>query len=195
MRHKNTDADLQQIAAAVASAVRSLNALKTAPTQPVLPARVQANLQRAFRAQLAEGTQVNLVVSKTLAGAGHSNTPKSWRTGFSSHPSRWLIACAIAIAIAIAASATVFFINKDSEIAVKNGWESPKIGHLEAPFIALKELNLIALELNTTVVETQLSPMQLVRLGIAVNPNNTASTISAQVLMSDAGEALAFRID
>ncbi len=182
----------------MANANARLRALKVEPATPPLPAHVQANLLRAFKAQQAAAT----VVGTNSLGLNLSG----WRNTFAAH-----VAPLFAVMVVVAGTAGIFMSaqqntadRNDNSDGNRDGWESPrpegsplagKIGHLQAPFIALKDINLIALELNTTIVETQLSPMQLVRLGLSVNPSNTASAIPAQVLMSDSGEALALKLD
>ncbi len=161
-----------------------LQALKAEPAAPPLPAHVQANLLRAFNAQQAAQSAVAVVGGNSL-GLNLSG----WRNTYAAHLAPL---CAVAVVLAGAAG---IFMTAQQITANDSGWESTKIGHLQAPFIALKDINLIALELNTTIVETQLSPMQLVRLGLPINPSNAVSAIPAQVLMSDSGEALALKLD
>jgi hypothetical protein len=180
---KNRDAN-QQIAKEIADANSLLQALKAESTTPPLPAQVQANLQRAFRAQVATSAHANMNGENSL-----SLSHRGWRAGFVAR-----LAPLFAV-IAVMAGATAILMSAQQNNVDNNSWEGAKTGHVGAPFIALKDIKLIALELNTTIVETQLSPMQLVRLGIPVNPSNTASAIPAQVLMSDSGEALALKLD
>ncbi len=180
MESKNNIGLSQQIA----DAHERLQALKAESATPSLPPQVQANLQRAFRAQVANNVHINISGDNSL-----SLTRSGGRNGFAAR-----LAPLLAV-IAVMAGAMTMLMSAQQNSADNNDWQGAKTGHLSTPFIALKDIKLIALELNTTIVETQLSPMQLVRLGIPVNPSNTASAISAQVLMSDSGEALALKLD
>ena len=173
----------------MANANAGLQALKVEPASPPLPAHVQANLLRAFKAQQATVA----VVGTNSLGLNLSG----WRNTFAAH-----VAPLFAVAVVVVGTAGIFMSaqpnsadsndNSDGNI---DGWRSPKIGHLQAPFIALKDINLIALELNTTLIETKLSPTQLSRLGIPISPDSAKGSIAAQVLMSDSGEPLALKLD
>jgi hypothetical protein len=180
MEAKNSMAANQQIA----DANTRLQALKAGAITPPLPAKVQANLLQAFRAQAVNNSHTNINGENSL-----SLNRDGWRAGIIAR-----LAPLFAV-VAVMAGATAILMSAQQNSADSNSWESAKTGHIGVPFIALKDIKLIALELNTTIVETQLSPMQLVRLGIPVNPSNTASAIPAQVLMSDSGEALALKLD
>lgn len=162
----------------------ALKALKVESATPPLPAHVQANLQRAFRAQHAANGAATALGANSL-GLNLSG----WRGTFAAH-----LAPLFAVAVVLVGTAGLFMA-KQQNTENSNGWESPKIGHLQAPFIALKDINLIALELNTTIVETQLSPTQLSRLGIPISPESATGFTVAQVLMSDSGEPLALKLD
>lgn len=168
----------------IMDAAAQLQALKTGAVTPPLPAHVQANLQRAFRMQHAThcGAAVLGAHNLGLSRAG-------WLKTFAAQ-----LAPLLAVAVVMAGAIGIYSASQQNNDEL-NSWRSPKIGYLQAPFIALKDINLIALELNTTIVETQLSPMQLVRLGMPVNPNVTANVIPARVLVSDSGEALALKLD
>jgi hypothetical protein len=172
MEAKNSMAANQQIV----DANTRLQALKAGAITPPLPAKVQANLLQAFRAQAVNNSHTNINGENSL-----SLNRDGWRAGIIAR-----LAPLFAV-VAVMAGATAILMSAQQN--------SAKTGHIGVPFIALKDIKLIALELNTTIVETQLSPMQLVRLGIPVNPSNTASAIPAQVLMSDSGEALALKLD
>ena len=191
MRSNNLPDSAAKIANANAG-LKGLKAHRTAPAMPPLPDAVCAHLMQAFHAQAQVQTTAQSTARGDVVALGAQGNPKN----LDSWPQRVLARLAPMCAVCVVIAGGVSILSaKTQKNESATGRESPNIGHFQAPYIALKDLNLIALELNTTVVETQLSPLQLVRLGVPVNPGNTASLVAAQVLVSDSGEALAFKLD
>ena len=64
----------------------------------------------------------------------------------------------------------------------------------EAPFLALKPLERIALEPSTTVVEAEFPRALLAGWGLPVSPDRAAEPVRAELLYSADGEPLAVRL-
>ena len=64
----------------------------------------------------------------------------------------------------------------------------------EAPFLALKPLERIALEPGTTVVATEFPRALLADWGLPVSPDRAGEPVRAEMLYSADGEALAVRL-
>ena len=64
----------------------------------------------------------------------------------------------------------------------------------DAPFLALRPLERIALEPGTTVVATEFPRAQLADWGLPVSPDRAGEPVRAEMLYSADGEALAIRL-
>jgi hypothetical protein len=64
----------------------------------------------------------------------------------------------------------------------------------DAPFLALRPLERIALEPGTTVVATEFPRALLADWGLPVSPDRAGEPVRAEMLYSADGEALAIRL-
>ncbi len=149
----------------------SLAKLRTASTTLAAPARVEAALMNAF----------------TSAHKARE-VKRRWRAFLA----QWLVPGA-ALAASVGMSAWMVLAPMARPMIDHSVELAANAAYNDAPFIALRSLEQIALEPGPRVIETTVPRMWLASYGVAVNPETAGDTLRAEMLVSANGQPLAMR--
>lgn len=149
----------------------SLAKLRTASTTLAAPARVEAALMNAF----------------TSAHKARE-VKRRWRAFLA----QWLVPGA-ALAASVGMSAWMVLAPMARPMIDHSADLAANAAYNDAPFIALRSLEQIALEPGPRVIETTVPRMWLASYGVAVNPETAGDTLRAEMLVSANGQPLAMR--
>ncbi len=149
----------------------SLAKLRTASTTLAAPARVEAALMNAF----------------TSAHKARE-VKRRWRAFLA----QWLVPGA-ALAASVGMSAWMVLAPMARPMIDQSVELAANAAYNDAPFIALRSLEQIALEPGPRVIETTVPRMWLASYGVAVNPETAGDTLRAEMLVSANGQPLAMR--
>ena len=149
----------------------SLAKLRTASTTLAAPARVEVALMNAF----------------TSAHKARE-VKRRWRAFLA----QWLVPGA-ALAASVGMSAWMVLAPMARPMIDHSADLAANAAYNDAPFIALRSLEQIALEPGPRVIETTVPRMWLASYGVAVNPETAGDTLRAEMLVSANGQPLAMR--
>ncbi len=149
----------------------SLAQLRTASATLSAPPRVETVLMKAF-----------------IASHKAREVKRRWRAFLA----QWLVPGA-ALAASVGMSAWMVLAPMARPMIDHSADLAANAAYNDAPFIALRSLEQIALEPGPRVIETTVPRMWLASYGVAVNPETAGDTLRAEMLVSANGQPLAMR--